>query len=1188
MSDTEPQKSDIAQKEEQILEFWQKQQIFEKSLTKQAPKGEYVFYDGPPFATGTPHYGHILASTIKDAIPRYQTMKGFKVDRKWGWDCHGLPIEHLVEKDLGISGKKQIEALGVEKFNEHARSKVLSYVSIWKKTVDRMGRWVDFDGSYKTMDNSYIESVWWALKEMHGKDFIYESTKVLPYCPRCETPIANSEIAMDNSYKDITDISVYAQFKLLDKKLSPDNEDVLIIAWTTTPWTLPGNFALAVSAESTYVKIKFQGKEISEGVADNRTYIFAKDRLEALKVSIIKNEFTIVGEMKGSELVGSSYQPLFSYFEEKLSHDARREKVWKIYAGEFVTMESGTGIVHLAPYGEDDVKLFNTEGIPFITHVTSEGKFKAEVTDFAGIAVKPKDDHQSGDILIIKYLAHNGLLFAKEKLIHSYPHCFRCETPLYYTAIPAWFINIQKVKPRLLELNEGNKEQQGIHWVPDHLKLGRFQKSMEGAPDWNISRNRFWATPLPFFKNQKTGALKVLGSLDDITSHTSRGNTFIFMRHGQGENNVLNVYNCTNDTPRNLTEEGKQQAVTSAKKLITEKYTIDAIYASPIIRTQDTAHIVAREIGFDESKIITDNRIIEEEFGDFNNRPVSERWEYFKSHDFSLSTKNPNGESLSDVRKRIGDFMYDIDSQYENKTILIVTHDSGVWMSQVVVQGLDEAKALALKEMHRNVFVDTAGFVVQKFVQIPHNADYELDFHRPYIDNILLRDTDGNALVRTPEVIDCWFESGSMMYAAKHFPFENKQEFLHNFPAQFVAEYIAQTRTWFYYMHAVSTILFDTIPFENVVTTGNVLAEDGQKMSKSKNNFPDPWIVFNKYGVDALRFYLLSSPIMRSEDLYFSEKGVDEVYKKNIMRIHNVLSFYELYKHEENSSFATPSKHVLDQWIISRLSEVITQTTQAVDGYEIDRGMKPITDFIDDLSTWYLRRSRDRFKSDDQTTKQEALHTLKFILKEFAKLVAPFTPFIAEFIFKSVKTENDSESVHLESWPTPHAIQVELIDNMTSVRNLVSIGLEIRMKAGTKVRQPLASASIGIKELSTKPELLELIKEELNVKEVMYKDSLGETVEIDTTLTQDLKEEGIVRDIMRAVQEMRKKKGLNVQDRAKLLVAGSSEVEGFLKTYHDLISKTCQLDEIKFVSEDAITESEKLVIDTITVHLSLY
>ncbi|MEI8270732.1 MAG: class I tRNA ligase family protein, partial [bacterium] len=537
----ETSKSELALREEKILEFWKEQKIFQKSLDKEAPRGKYVFYDGPPFATGTPHYGHILGSTAKDVIGRYQTMRGFTVPRRWGWDCHGLPIENIVEKDLKISGKKAIEELGIDKFVEHARSKVLTYVSEWEKTIDRIGRWVDFKDSYKTMDNTFIESVWWALGELNKKELLYEGVRVLAYCPRCETPIANSEIAMDNSYKDITDISVYVKFKLIDK------ENTYLLAWTTTPWTLPGNTAIAINKDIEYVKVKIE----------NDIIILAKETLQ----NVLKDkEYSVLENIKGSDLVGLSYEPVFSYY--KNVDMPNKENIWKVWHADFVTIDKGTGIAHEAPaFGEEDMGLAKEYNIPFIRHVEPNGTFSKEVTDFVGIKVKPKEDGQSTDVLIIKYLAKEGSLFAKEKIIHSYPHCYRCDTPLLYYALPSWFVNIQKAKEGMLE------NAKSMNWIPSHLKDGRFKNTMEAAPDWTISRNRYWASPLPVWKSD-SGKIMFVNSIEDLKNKTKKsGNKYFVIRHGEAGNNVSDSslhYQELNRTAT-LTEKGKAQVLESTK-----------------------------------------------------------------------------------------------------------------------------------------------------------------------------------------------------------------------------------------------------------------------------------------------------------------------------------------------------------------------------------------------------------------------------------------------------------------------------------------------------------------------------------------------------------------------------------------------------------------------------------------------
>ena len=1159
-------KSPTALKEEQTLGFWRNIDAFKKTVEKDAPKGEYVFFDGPPFATGTPHYGHLLASAIKDAIPRYKTMNGFRVLRKWGWDCHGLPIENMVEKDLGLSGKKQIEALGLEKFNEHARSKVLMYAGEWKKTIERMARWVDFDGSYKTMDNSYIESVWWGLKQLHEQGKIYESVKVLMYCPRCETPLSNAEVAMDNSYKDITDISVYAKFKLVGE------ENTFVLAWTTTPWTLPGNVALAINGEVVYCKIKIKSEKVKKENQDSKldteiVYVLAKERAE----EVLKNyEYEIVGEMKGSELVGKSYEPIFDYYKD--IEIKNKENGWKICAGDFVTTTDGTGVVHIAPaFGEDDLALAKKNNLPIIHHVDGTGKFKPEVTDFAGQSVKPKDTkeeptkHQSADIEIIKWLAHNGKLFEKQKIVHSYPHCYRCETPIYYYAIPAWFLEIQSSKEKFLKLNEK------INWIPGHLKEGRFKNVMENAPDWNISRNRFWATPLPFWKSDETGEIEVLGSADDIRKRTKSTNKYFVMRHGEADNNVQNILSSMVENSHHLTEKGRE--VTKKAGGILKDKNITKIIVSPYARTKETAAIVADVIGFDKNKISTDERIKEFDFGDFNLKNLKETFSsYWESRETRFDKAAPNGENLNDVRKRVGQFIYEIDRKFHDETILIVTHGAPSMALEAVVEGLNQEQILA--RWISKDFLTNSEIKELDFAPIPHNALYEFDFHRPYIDAITYPAPSGNGVMkRVPEVIDCWFESASMPYASQHYPFENQDFFKTHFPADFIAEYIAQTRTWFYYTHAVSAMLFGDIAYKNVVTTGTVLAEDGQKMSKSKNNFPDPWIMFDKYGADAVRFYLLASPLMRSEDLNFAEREVDEIHKKIILRMRNVLSFYEMYK-GDGVEMRDDSKHVLDMWIVERLRQMHADATSGMEVYEIDRSLKAVMPFVDDLSTWYLRRSRDRMKEGGEDA-QTACATLRFVLTRFAQIMAPVTPFIAEELYQGVRSENDEVSVHFTSWPdmtlslkekVKHTFtKTTIVEDMAKVRQIVSLALEARSAAGIKIRQPLATLAIkNESELLSNQGYVGLIKDEINVKSVTATENNETPVWLDTVITPELKEEGDYRDLVRFIQDLRKNKNLKPQDRVGLIVSTDGVGKKLVEKFSEEIKKVAGIEKIEF------------------------
>ncbi len=1106
-------KSQNAEREEKILSFWKENDTFKKSIEKKAPKGKYVFYDGPPFATGLPHYGHILGSTAKDVVGRYQTMRGYSVPRRWGWDCHGLPIENIVEKDLGISGKKAIEEYGIEKFSEHARSKVLTYVSEWKKTVDRMGRWVDFDNSYKTMDNSFIESVWWALGELNNKGLLYEGVRVLAYCPRCETPIANSEIAMDNSYKDITDISVYVKFKLVDV------ENTYLLAWTTTPWTLPGNTAIAINKDLQYVYVKNNVPDKDE------TFIIAKDLFENLKTKFVNPE--IIKEVSGNELVGLSYEPVFDYY--KNADMPNKENIWKVWHADFITADAGTGIAHEAPaFGEDDMNLAKENNIPFIRHVEPNGVFSAEVTDFAGQYVKPKSEDEKirfqADINIIKYLQESGAYFDKEKIKHSYPHCYRCDTPLLYYALPSWFVNIQKVKADLLEKAES------MNWVPAHLKDGRFHHTMENAPDWTISRNRYWASPLPIWKSE-SGQMMFTSSVDDLKSKVKKsGNKYFVMRHGEASHNIGGMISDDVNEINHLTENGTDQVKKSAQDFKDKK--IDMIFASPFMRVRETASVLAENISVGSESILIDERLGEFMIGNKDFKTWKEYHDKLPKTVENFSFAYAGGESYQSLKNRVMDFIYDIESKYQNKNIVIVTHGGPSWLLSAGSRGYNADETLSMirdrKDFH---YLGNAEYFELDFSPLPHNANHDLDLHRPYIDHIVLVDGEGREYKRIPEVIDCWFESGSMPFAQDHYPFENPEWKQNNFPGGFVAEYIAQTRTWFYYTHAISTMLFGEAPFQNVVTTGTVLAEDGSKMSKSKNNYPDPWILFDKYGVDALRFYLMSSTLMKGEDVNFSEKGVQDIASKIVSRLENVATFYELYRDvsiENGELDLEKNTNVLDQWILARLSSLVSEVTVSMDAYDMAGATRPFELFIEDLSTWYLRRSRDRLKDGDTNAKK----TLYYVLKTTVSVLAPFAPFISESVWQKLKNENDAESVHLCDWSAFSYENSDVVNTMQQVRDVVTLGLQSRQKAGVPVRQPLGKFGIP---MELKSEYVEIVKDELNVKEIVCDTTLSD-VFMSFDITSELKKEGQYREFVRAVQDLRKKTGLMPADVVTLYV----------------------------------------------------
>ncbi len=1121
----ERNKSKIVSQEEQTLLFWRKCDIFKKTLSKKSPQGEFTFYDGPPFATGLPHFGHILSSTIKDVVGRYKTMCGYHVRRVWGWDCHGLPVESKVEEKLKLKTKKDIEAIGVARFNKEAKSMVLEYVSQWKQYVERIGRWVDFDHSYKTMDTDYMESVWWAIKTFHEKGVLYEGNRVLMYCPHCETPLAKAEIAMDNSYKEVTEEAVTITFPL---KNIPNTS---FLAWTTTPWTLPGNVALAVHPSLIYVVV--------EEKTDNknpRRYILAKNRLEVLGNI---DSYTIIEEKHGSELIGMEYEPLYPPFDKT----ADFKNAFHVYGAQFVTAEDGTGIVHTAVmYGEDDYELGKCEGLPMVQMLHQNGTYKNIVPDFLrGVYIKDAEESIKED------LYKRERLFSKALFTHQYPHCYRCGTPLIYNAVPSWFINIQKYKDRMIELNER------INWIPKHLKEGRFRHILETAPDWTISRNRYWATPLPVWRNTKSDKLLVIGSVADLKRYILKSkNTYFIMRHGQAQSNVTKTLNTKFSTHNEdcLTDIGRAEALHSAKEMkkeINEEGGIDIIIASPFLRTLETAYIVAEEFGILKDAVHIDERLREIDAGEYEGMSYKELDTLFPTIDDKFNKAPPGGESFNDVRRRTAQFLYEIENRYHGKRILIVSHYSPLWVLQLAAQGLSRKSTQGIQWYHK------AQYGRLDFIPLPHDEDYELDLHRPYIDDITLVDKEGMSYKRTPEVLDCWVESGSMPFAELHMPMENKSLFAKRSPADFITEYIAQTRTWFYYLHAINTILFDKPAFINVVTTGTILAADSSKMSKSKNNFRDPMEQINQYGADALRLYLLGSVVMQAEDFSFREEDVREVYNRVLMLLLNSVHFYKLFadtqKNVHTATTHVTSIHILDRWIRARINETTNAVTVALNTYNTIHAIKLLRTLTEDLSQWYIRRSRDRIRTGTPKEKKEALTTLQDSLRTIAILFAPFAPFIAEYIFQEVCKKDDPESVHLISWQSSldstTGIKTSindknedtvLIADMKKVRAIASEVLMLRQKAQIKVRQPLNKLSIP-GELSS--EITALLADEVNVKHINMNTS---ELLLDTKLTDSLIHEGDIREFTRAIASARKTIGLSPNDTIHLTVEQSAEM----------------------------------------------
>ena len=854
-------KVDFARNETDVLSFWKDRDVFRRSVEQRRGAQEFVFYDGPPFATGLPHYGHLLAGTIKDIIPRYQAMRGYLVERRFGWDCHGLPVEYEMEQELGISGKSDIEALGVDVFNEKCRGIVLRYTGEWREIVTRMGRWVDFDHDYKTMDLSYMESIWWVFKALWEKDLIYEGQKILPYCPRCATPLSNFET--NQGYQEVKDPAITVRFRLVD---APDTS---ILAWTTTPWTLPSNLALAVGPDIAYVKVR-------DG---DQTYILARDRLSAYYKNA--DDYELLEELPGADLVGRVYEPLFPYFAELAAQGA-----FRVCAADFVSTEDGTGIVHIAPgFGEDDNQLGRREGLPALCPVDGEGRFTPEVSDYAGREVKATDPD------IIRRLKAEGRLVHQGTIVHSYPHCWRCDAPLIYRAVSTWFVRVEQLRERLMAHNRT------IHWVPGHLRDGRFGRWLENARDWAISRNRYWGTPLPVWQNEDGTERVCVGSVREL--------------------------------------------------------------------------------------------------------------------------EELSGQKVTDLHK--------------------------------------------------------------------HCVD-PLELPSP---------TGGPPLKRVPQVLDCWFESGAMPYAQVHYPFENKDWFEDHFPADFIAEGLDQTRGWFYTLMILATALHDRPAFKNVVVNGLVLAGDGRKMSKRLKNYPDPVTVVERYGADALRLSLIASPVVRAEDLCFSEEGVKHALRHLLIPWWNAYSFFVTYARidgwtPERAAGAGAPQHLLDRWILSSLERLTHEVVAAMDVYDLQLAVRPFVRFIEDLTNWYIRRSRRRFwKSTDDADKASAYATLYEVLLRLSKIAAPFTPFISEAIFRNLRTDAEPESGHLCDFPVTDDTRRDrtLEQQMETVMTVVSLGRQLRSSYNVKVRQPLSALHVVCRSdthLERVAAYREIMCEELNVHEVRF------------------------------------------------------------------------------------------------------
>ncbi|MCC6199079.1 class I tRNA ligase family protein [Candidatus Nomurabacteria bacterium] len=1086
------QKSNAVFREEAVLDFWKEKSIFKKSLEKNKGGKEFVFFEGPPTANAKPALHHLEARAFKDVIPRYKTMQGFSVARRAGWDTHGLPVELQIEKKLGLTSKKDIEKYGIKAFNKECKDSVFTYIKDWEFFTDRIGYWVDKDHAYYTFDPSYMESVWNIVAEVDKKGLLYKDYKIVPWCARCGTTLASHELAQE--YQDDKDLSVYAKFPIVGFG------NAYFVAWTTTPWTLPGNVALAVGGDITYVEAKV-GQEI---------VVIAKDRL-----ALLSGEYEILAEHKGSEMAEMEYRPLYAV--PQLASGAS----YKVQVADFVTTTDGTGIVHIAPmYGADDFALATKNNLPKVHTVDEAGHFIAGIDFLEGRFVK--DEEVAVDI--IKDLAHRGLLFKKEKYEHSYPHCWRCKTPLIYYARDSWYFRMEELRKELIAENEK------VHWEPAHIKDGRFGEWLRGDKDWAISRERYWGTPLPIWAND-AGERMVVDSVDTLKRYaTTSGNTYYAIRHGEAVHNLEEIWSCMPGANDALTEKGKEQVRANAEAL---KGKIDIIISSPFVRTQETARIIAQTLGI--ADIVTDERIGEWNVGSEYDSKLMD--DYFKVRNKAADRyqfKTVDGESYADVFTRTGAFLYELERNYQGKRILVVTHGGPSRAMELVAHGFAYDTLFETTRDYRNF--DNAEVRQIDFIPLPHNEQYELDLHRPYIDEVVL-EKDGKEYRRVKEVMDVWLDSGSMPFAQDHYPFEHADDL--PYPADFISEAIDQTRGWFYTLLAVGVLMGRGAPYKNVICLGHLLDKDGKKMSKSVGNIVEPFEQIEKFGVDAIRYWMYSVN-QSGESKNYDEKSIAEINNKVFNLLGNIHSFYDLYRDTSLEGKSTESTHVLDQWIMARLNQTIETVTKGLDVYDLFTPTRTIREFCDDLSTWYLRRSRDRLKDEDMNAKR----TLYVVLKTVAQLLAPFAPFFAEDMWQKLKIDGDEESVHLSVWPKSDTrFAGEVIGNMQTVRDICAEGNALRKKAGIAVRQPLAK--LVAKEWNLGDEYDELVMEELNVKAVVA----GEETMLDTDITPELKLEGDYRELVRTIQDLRKEKGLQPQDEITLTLPASAQeiVEKFGK-----------------------------------------
>lgn len=1126
--------------EEKVLQFWKTHQIFQKSVEARKGNGKkFVFFEGPPTANGRPGIHHVLARSFKDIIPRYKTMQGYYVPRRAGWDTHGLPVEIEVEKDLGLKQKADIEKFGIAEFNNRAKDLIWKYRTEWEQLTERMGFWIDTKNPYVTYDNSYIESLWWLFAEINKKGYLKKLLKTVPWCFRCQTPLSSHELGQPGAYKLTKDPAVYVKFKIKGRSAKSKISEYLL-AWTTTPWTLPGNLALAVNPKLTYTKY-----EIKETAGNKVEYVWAFNQPPARDGYTV----TVIEKMSGKKLVGLKYEPLF-----KLTLKLKAKDLYEVRAGEFVTTEDGSGIVHIAPsFGEEDFKLMGIkEGLP----ITIDDKARM-IKGFPGAGKYIKE----ADKDIVADLTKRGLLYNAGVIEHEYPYCWRCSNPLIYMVRESWFIEMSKLRDKMIKNNAQ------INWIPGHIKDGRFGEWLKDLKDWAISRNRYWGTPLPIWECVKCSAHMVVSGLDDLRERTKSTNTYFLVRHGEAQHNVDHVIASGPEKGKNIsqmTKKGEAQILDFAADMKREK--VQLIFSSPYERTKKTAQAIAKAT---KAKVIVDKRLSEINCGTFNWRREREYHAYFASKADRFFKAPPSGETLTQVRMRMIDFIKDIDRKYSGKRIAIVSHGDCLWLLDAALRGLTDEQTLASgyypsHEAHHEVSVS----------HLPYNKRGELDLHRPFVDDIPMKcdSCKTGSAMRVKDVADVWFDSGGMPFAAPHFPFavsgkdggnpsKEKLATLYkgmDFPADYICEAVDQTRGWFYTLLAISTLIDRGIPYKNVICLGLIHDKHGVKMSKSKGNTVNPWDMIGKYGVDAVRwyFYTMNDP---GEQKNFNEDDLAKTVRRFVLILYNSYVFYNTYGHVSGKPSAheemTAPRHILDKWIVAKTHKLIGQVTQKLDAYAIGEAGRLIEEFADDLSRWYIRRSRDRFQSQakgegsDLRDWEDASKTLRTALLTLSKLIAPLMPFFAEGLYKSL--EGKAESVHLEAWPQARKelIDEELVADIEELRRVTAGALALRADFKLKVRQPLASLTLKSTKLRDKDELLDLLKDEINVKAIKFDEKLADEkgMKLDTVITPQLREEGVVREVIRAIQGLRASAKYQMSDEVVLMFSASDELSNLIQ-----------------------------------------